>query len=474
MPIAGAEHPHFRTAIDEYLETLPAQTCQRLYRSPASCLAVFRLLPNLAKQTVMSLLYIYDFVPASDLAARCFQDSARQASTWGDRDSVNKLLRLHIIEQEQPEEAAAAGQSIGDQRLRINQTFGEQMRNALTGGGEKGSFGIPSAVPDKHPVDVAFLDNYATQQWEAILHFMIGTAVTKRPGRASLNLLRRSGLMTSSATSNSEAVSMVITNKGFQFLLQDVNTQDLGMDLVEVLNFLFQLGALELGKDYSVEPLTDTQRKMLDDLQDYGLCYRRKKGSRRFYPTRLAIALASGNASMIDLDKGDKGYIILETNYRVYAYTDSPLQIAVLSLFCTMRSRFQNMVCGAITRDSVRSALTNGITSDQMIAYLTTHAHPYMRKQVPTLPLTVVDQIRLWELEKNRMQPKQGYLYQQFARQQDYDTVLQYAEELGVVLWHSRAKRMLVVTQDGHVQVRAYVQRRKARQPPGADGDRSQ
>jgi transcription initiation factor TFIIH subunit 4 len=49
----------------------------------------------------------------------------------------------------------------------------------------------------------------------------------------------------------------------------------------------------------------------------------------------------------------------------IYAPTDSPLQIAVLNLFCTMRSRFQNMVCGVITRDSVRSALNDGITSDQ-------------------------------------------------------------------------------------------------------------
>jgi transcription initiation factor TFIIH subunit 4 len=43
--------------------------------------------------------------------------------------------------------------------------------------------------------------------------------------------------------------------------------------------------------------------------------------------------------------------------------------------------------------------------------------------------------------------------------------VLQYAQELGVVLWHNRAKRMFVVTHDGHAQVRAYVQRRKARLP---------
>ncbi|KAI9591243.1 transcription factor Tfb2-domain-containing protein [Syncephalis fuscata] len=468
MPAADSEHSHFRTAIDEYLETLPAQTCQRLYQSPASCLAVFRLLPNLAKQLVMSLLYIQGDVAAADIAARCFQEYAETFN-----ESLQKLVRLHIIEHA---DSSKNNSNAAENKLRMNVVFGRELRNALTGGGEHGTFGVPCQVPDKHSVDEAFLDSYATQQWEAILHFMIGTAVTKRPGRAALNLLRRSGLMASSHTGDADSVSMAITNKGFQFLLQDVNTQmwafllqyldmvqDLGMDLVEVLNFLFQLGTLELGKDYSVEPLTDTQRRMLDDLQDYGLCYRRKKGSRRYYPTRLAITLASGHSATLASEQGESGYIILETNYRVYAYTDSPLQIAVLSLFCTMRSRFQNMVCGAVTRESIRSALANGITSDQIVTYLSSHAHPLMRQQTPILPLTVVDQIRLWEMEKNRLQPTHGFLYQQFARQQDFDTVLQYAQELGVVTWYSKNKRMLVVTDEGHVQVRAYVQRRKTK-----------
>ena len=54
---------------------------------------------------------------------------------------------------------------------------------------------------------------------------------------------------------------MVITSKGFQFLLEDTNTQlwnlllkylesaeEREMDLVEVLSFLFMLGSLELGR----------------------------------------------------------------------------------------------------------------------------------------------------------------------------------------------------------------------------------
>lgn len=62
----------------------------------------------------------------------------------------------------------------------------------------------------------------------------------------------------------------------------------------------------------------------------------RKAG--RFYPTRLALNIASGqNKSQLDLNR--EGYIVVETNYRVYAYTDSNLQVALLGLFCELMYR---------------------------------------------------------------------------------------------------------------------------------------
>lgn len=58
------------------------------------------------------------------------------------------------------------------------------------------------------------------------------------------------------------------------------------------------------------------------------------------------------------------------------------MQIAVLNLFIQLKSRFPNMVSGVITRESVRNAFVNGISADQIISYLQTHAHPQMRKRV--------------------------------------------------------------------------------------------
>lgn len=61
---------------------------------------------------------------------------------------------------------------------------------------------------------------------------------------------------------------------------------------------------------------------------------------------------------------------------------DSPLQIAVLNLFVQLQSRFRNMVTGVITRESIRNALMKGITAEQIIYYMQSHAHAQMRKKV--------------------------------------------------------------------------------------------
>lgn len=45
-----------------------------------------------------------------------------------------------------------------------------------------------------------------------------------------------------------------------------------------------------------------------------------QRKSRRFYPTRLAIALASGTSGCPP-EPDARGFVIVETNYRIYAYT---------------------------------------------------------------------------------------------------------------------------------------------------------
>jgi transcription initiation factor TFIIH subunit 4 len=180
-----------------------------------------------------------------------------------------------------------------------------------------------------------------------------------------------------------------ITNEGFQFLLQDRKTQiwivlqqyleNLEKNQLiksEVLQFLFELSFMESGgKGYVFHTLTKTQKVFVEDLTEFGIIYQRTKDrkkeldnkSRKFYPTSFSIGLIySGDDTVMDWNIKDQGNIILETNYKLYAYTSSPLEIAILSIFVQLQYRTPNLVVGMLTRESVREALTSGITSKQV------------------------------------------------------------------------------------------------------------
>lgn len=233
------------------------------------------------------------------------------------------------------------------------------------------------------------------------------------------------------------------------------------------------LGSLELGQAYSKANLTPTQTQMLHDLGDFGVVYNSPPPTKYFYPTRLATTLTSdagairsasvglesalrSSAVGVNGESDRSGFIVVETNYRVYAYTSSPLQIAILQLFARFSTRYPNMVAGKITRESIRRAVSMGITSDQIIDFLTTHAHPQMRlKNNPVLPPTVVDQIRLWQIEGERMKATTGFLFKDFISAAEFEAPCRYAEEIGVLVWKNEPRRMFFVTR--HEQIAAFL-----------------
>ena len=89
------------------------------------------------------------------------------------------------------------------------------------------------------------------------------------------------------------------------------------------------------------------------------------------------------------------------------------------------------------------------------------------------IPPTVADQIRLWQLERDRFTFTAAVAYSQFDGIDDYQDVLAYAVENGSALrcafdasaeclrWSSDDARMIVVDESKHDDVKAYFKRRK-------------
>ena len=115
--------------------------------------------------------------------------------------------------------------------------------------------------------------------------------------------------------------------------------------------------------------------------------------------------------------------------------------------------RFPNLYVSVITRDSTRQAFRCGITATQITKFLQMHAHPRQQQahQKKTregkaaaeeaVPPTVIDQIFLWEKERDRFTFTDGVLYNQFLSQGDFETVKNFAESSGVCTWFNDRNR---------------------------------
>uniref|UniRef100_A0A8I5UUR7 General transcription factor IIH subunit 4 n=1 Tax=Pongo abelii TaxID=9601 RepID=A0A8I5UUR7_PONAB len=427
-PSRGLNRVHLQCRnLQEFLGGLSPGVLDRLYGHPATCLAVFRELPSLAKNWVMRMLFLEQPLPQAAVALWVKKEFSK-----AQEESTGLLSGLRIWHTQ-----LLPG---GLQGLILNPIFRQNLRIALLGGGKAWSDDTSQLGPDKHARDVPSLDKYAEERWEVVLHFMVGSP-SAAVSQDLAQLLSQAGLMKSTEPGEPPC----ITSAGFQFLLLDTpaqlwyfmlqylqTAQSRGMDLVEILSFLFQLSFSTLGK----------------------------RKSRRYYPTRLAINLSSG-VSGAGGTVHQPGFIVVETNYRLYAYTESELQIALIALFSEMLYRFPNMVVAQVTRESVQQAIASGITAQQIIHFLRTRAHPVMLKQTPVLPPTITDQIRLWELERDRLRFTEGVLYNQFLSQVDFELLLAHARELGVLVFENSAKRLMVVTPAGHSDVKRFWKRQK-------------
>ncbi|KAL1140221.1 hypothetical protein AAG570_000153 [Ranatra chinensis] len=424
--------------LQEYLRTLPAATLDNLYSHPTTCLAVFRDLPEIAKHYVVRILYVEQPVPQAEHV-----------------EVVKVLSDLKVWQ-----EASIPGGLAG---WILNPTFKKNAKVAILGGGKAWTFRA-NLEADTKARDIDYLDKYAMERWECVLHYMVGSQQQEGISADAVRILLHAGLM----KRDEEDGSPLITKEGFQFLLLDTPAQvwyfmlqyldtveSRGLDLVECLTFLFQLSFSILGKDYSSEGMSEGLLTFLQHLREFGLVYQRKRKGGKFYPTRLALNMASGRTHVPSGTK--EGYLVVETNYRVYAYTNSNLQVALLGLFSELLYRFPNLCVAILTRESIRMALRSGITSEQITGYLRLHCHPrLLALGPPFVPPTIVDQIKLWEKERDRFTFSEGILYSQFLSQPDFNILRDFALELGVLIWQNEKKRTMVVTKQGHDEVKRF------------------
>ena len=285
-----------------------------------------------------------------------------------------------------------------------------------------------------------------------------------------------------------------------------------------VLGMLFRLAHCVVGEAVGVASLAEGERALLGELSDVGLLYVKERAG-VFYATPLASLLVFGGggrgtggggcgggggsggsssaaAGAADAVSGEVGAaggkseeldgggavggsglalslsLIVETNFKVYAFTRSLLDARLLAYFVEVQYRLPDVCVGEITRESAQDAFRAGITARQIIAFLDNHAHVHAQGRSPVTPDNVKDQLQLWENENKRFVPKPGVLYHKFADDEEFFEFRDYAKDLHVLLWSSAKSRKMCVTERGHEQMRAFSRAKKKRKLAAATAGR--
>mmetsp|Transcript_24851 Transcript_24851/g.56651 ORF Transcript_24851/g.56651 Transcript_24851/m.56651 type:complete len:364 (-) Transcript_24851:1071-2162(-) len=328
----------------DHLGSLHRAALDRLYGDKWTCQAILRALPATSRHYVLRLAGANGMLPVEVVKSWPLQ---RATALQKHEMILQQLCGLHLLR----EVVVRQQTHVSMVCYELHASFREQLRQSLCPSwNSEAAEGIGA---DKHAATAQQLERHAMSTWELLLQ-----AVVQPPPnlhKVSLSMCTESlqdllalpslGLIERCPTSASPGdVRLRMSRAARAFLLLPTHEQVwrliLGyLELIDhsnqegnvgardaTLAFLLRLGSMSVGRDCSVETLDDSQKRILKDLLLFGIVYQRKENSRRFYPTTLAVQLLSGSTGggFSPLELGI-GCLILETNFRLYAYTKSPL-----------------------------------------------------------------------------------------------------------------------------------------------------
>ncbi|KAI3964626.1 hypothetical protein MKX01_020443 [Papaver californicum] len=440
----------------DMVAALPALKLDKLYENTFICEAVLRSLPPLAKKYVLQLLYIDEPVTAKSMEDWVLTDGFSKH-----RVAIDRLIQLRVFLEITDRKKETS--------YRVNPKFQSNLQKYIAHGGVLPRESMSSSITVRLP-SAEELDSYALEQWESFLLQLISSGQTEKTTSFSPSMMKifQQGLL-----SQRDKEAPKLTESGFQFLLMDtnaqlwyiireyiINSEDLGVDSADLISFLLELSFHATGQAYNMSTLDNTQRSAVNDLADLGLI-KLQQGRKEswFIPTKLATNLS---VSLSDSSSRKQGFVVVETNFRLYAYSTSTLHCEILRLFARVEYQLPNLIVGAITKESLYTAFENGITSEQIISFLQQNAHPRVcDRAAPSVPENVTDQIRLWESDLNRVEVTPANFYDEFPSKDVFEGACDYARDNGVLLWEDSKRMRLVVKAEIHTLMRDYLHRQK-------------
>ncbi|KAH9385209.1 transcription initiation factor TFIIH subunit 4 [Nematocida major] len=239
-----------------------------------------------------------------------------------------------------------------------------------------------------------------------------------------------------------------LTHKGFNFLLTGRKHQMWSLIVAHIS---------ENRSDPEREVLTLCELLAKDPKREYALDASQKSSMLELFESlgllvmgQSTVRLSSSFRLLFDDVEGGRKFLALESNFRMYIYSNSPLDVFIISLFSVKCREFPNMIVGMINEDSIRQALAYGITAGQIRVYLTKNCKYEINENV-------LEQIRLWEKRMNRIESWESYLFSNFLNYKDFLLVESHCSNRNIRHRSYREKRVLVVDVESYDAVKEFI-----------------
>uniref|UniRef100_A0A915N5S6 General transcription factor IIH subunit 4 n=1 Tax=Meloidogyne javanica TaxID=6303 RepID=A0A915N5S6_MELJA len=319
----------------EFLATQGEDLIQQLYESQHCVIAIMRMLPFDVQQCLIQLM----FIKSKDW----FSGNEKM---WKQAiNSLQLLKKLGILEGD-----------LEHENLRLNLDFRMNYIASLLTSLNKLS-GLSSHPLDDKSQKSANKDllGKSISRWESILCYLALPNETpdKSVSETTRSLFHFIGLIKGSLFFR------------FYFLIKE--PPEYCFDAIR-LTICIQPNEAKISPQVLDQTWPENIQAFLMTLREIGLIFIRKRKDGWFLLTPLLVEITReiGNGGEIvenSLEnkggggQNKNGFLIVETNYRIYAYTNSTLQLAIISTFAEIIYRFPNVSIGLLSRDSIRRAL---------------------------------------------------------------------------------------------------------------------
>jgi len=424
------------------IEGLGEEEASELYSSRWACRAVLHSLPPLAKQYALRLLHVCQPVPQAVLAGWTAH-GAEKAHVH----ALSRLLALRVLLRSQK----------ASESVELHPRFQSELLQSIhSSHSHSDSSHTPSHLSVHLPQNDS-LHEHARARWDDVLLQLLPdscSAVSRnhKPRQYSHGLSDSTGgwldptalFRIAGFLSNDNRISP----QGFKFLMSGTasqlwrlmrehvaEAQRSGSTGVAIVAFALRLAFQQQGQPYRLDRSRSLETQAAADFARMGLVYvlHEDNDGIWYVPTELASTLLAGETAA-EGSGSPQGSILVETNMRVYAYTQSPVQLSILKMISKQDAVLPNLYIGSITRAKIRSALLS-VSAEQIVSFLTLHAHAQVAKKRFPVPERISDQIHLWEQEMNRMSFMHVAMYTEFKTREMFDRVVSQVRENNALLW---------------------------------------